>query len=86
MPVVLDNFEAKAGDLRVYWIPQVPMEPFYARVSDLTEAHRILGVLAEYDEFQYKNKIKPDYCNAGGIQEYEPDLGGWMDLDEGVDY
>ncbi len=57
------------GDLKVWHIPQVPGEPFYVPVSSLEEATKVLGVLADYDLFQYEDRIKPDYCNASGLEE-----------------
>lgn len=45
----------------------------------------MMNVLAEYDMFQYDNNIKPDYCNAGGLQCFDPDddtddpNGSWTD-------
>lgn len=72
--------KAKKGDLRVYWIPQIPMKAFYVPVKSPQEAHWLLGVLARYDEFQFANNIKPDYCNAGGLQIFdECDDGEWTD-------
>jgi hypothetical protein len=56
---------------RVWWIPQVPMEPFYVNVKSITEARKIIGVLADYDAFQYENKIKPDYSNVGGLEVFD---------------
>ncbi len=43
----------------------------------MEEAARLLTVLADYDRFQFLNRIKPDYCNAGGLSVYED--GGWTD-------
>ena len=47
-----------------------------------------MDILAEYDLFQFKNDIKPDYSNAGGLQVFENDdwsewysEDGW-DIDE----
>jgi len=48
---------------------------------------------ADYDLFQFKNKIKPDYCNAGGLNIYESDSDGegkpgwtsWSDEETGED-
>jgi len=57
--------------LRVWWIPQVPMKAFYAPVKSLSEAKNMLDVLAKYDIFQYENKIKPDYSNVGGLQIFD---------------
>lgn len=63
--------------LRVWWIPQVPGKPFYVPVADRDQAVKILTVLAEYDLFQLKHKIKPDYANAGGLQVLED--GEWVE-------
>lgn len=65
------------GDLRVWWIPQMPMEAFYVPVESLAQAKWLLSVLADYDAFQFENCIKPDYCNAGGLQVRED--GSWLD-------
>ena len=71
--------------LRVWWIPQVPMKPFHVPVSSVEEGAKIMMVLADYDAFQFENNVKPDYCNVGGLQvfdpednEYGPD-GSWRD-------
>src|ERR1700735_4900687 len=71
--------------LRVYWHPQVPCESFDVEVKTLREARLILKTLAEYDSFQYENRIKGDYCNAGGLCEFDPKddhdgpQGSWCD-------
>ena len=82
----------KTGDLRIWWIPQVPMEPFYVKVGSVTEAKYWLKVLADYDRFQFENNIKPDYCNAGGLQiwdghewtEWEDESGNDIDNTESI--
>lgn len=63
--------------MRVWWIPQVPMKPFRVAVSNLKEAKLLLKTLADYDLFQYKNKVKSDYSNAGGLEVFVD--GGWCD-------
>lgn len=65
------------NELRVWWVPQVPMEAFHVPVESIKEAWKILGVLANYDLFQLENNIKPDYCNAGGLQVLED--GEWVE-------
>lgn len=62
----------KKGDLRVWWIPQVPMKAFYVPVETVLDAKLVTDTLARYDAFQYENLIKPDYSNAGGLQMYDP--------------
>jgi len=74
-----EDHKGKAGDLRVWWIPQVPMKAFYAPVDSPREGKKLLTVLAEYDLFQFENKVKPDYFNAGGLQMYEEDGNGRME-------
>jgi len=73
----------KVGDLRVWWIPQVPGKSFNVPVDSLEMGVMITDILAQYDIFQYENKIKPDYCNAGGIHHWVADTGegnpGWED-------
>jgi hypothetical protein len=69
---------AKQGDLRVWWIPQVPMQAFYVPVADLAQATLILDMLAQYDLFQFKHRVKPDYSNAGGLQMFD-ESGEWTD-------
>ena len=76
------------GELRIWWIPQVPMKPFHIKVKNIGEAKLILNTLAEYDKFQFYNRIKPDYSNAGGLEifngeeweEWHNEVG--MDIDE----
>jgi hypothetical protein len=54
--------------LRVWWKPQIPMKSFYVEVETPKEAKKLLDILANYDLFQLENRIKPDYCNAGGLE------------------
>lgn len=72
--------EPQDGDLKVWWIPQVPMKPFEVLVSDLKTAAIICDVLADYDAFQFENNIKPDYFNAGGVARF--DGSEWWDVDD----
>ena len=68
--------------LRVWWIPQVPMDPFYWNVTSVLIAKTMIDMLGAYDQFQYENKVKPDYCNAGGLQEKVADNGNDDDWEE----
>lgn len=65
--------------LRIWHIPQVPMKPFYVEVKTLDEALKVLDVLADYDLFQFKNHIKPDYCSAQGLQEWDEEQQEWYE-------
>lgn len=79
--------------LQVWWVPQVPMNPFEVEVESVQEGVKIMDVLASYDDFQFKNRIKPDYCNAGGIYQWAEDCDGegnpgwenWYDDETGED-
>lgn len=63
--------------LRVFWIPQVPMKPFYVSVASVEEGVKIMDILGEYDQFQFDNNIKPDYSNVGGLEMNED--GAWCE-------
>lgn len=73
----------KVGDLQVWRMPQVPMKAFYVPVASVAEGVKVMSVLADYDAFQFLARIKPDYCNAGGLQVWEADSNGegpgWVD-------
>jgi hypothetical protein len=71
--------------LRVWWIPQVPMNPFHHAVKNIEEAKLLLDALAEYDLFQLENHIKPDFCNVGGLEVFEGEDGWceWYDEETG---
>lgn len=77
--------DTKEGDLRVWWIPQIPMEPMYIELKTIREARLVLQTLGEYDAFQYNNNIKPDYSNVGGLEVFED--GEWIEWsnEEGAD-
>ncbi len=68
------------GDLRVWHIPQIPGKPFHATVISIEQAKLVLSVLANYDIFQFKNRIKPDYANAGGLEVFED--GDWCEWED----
>ena len=64
---------------RVWHIPQIPGKPFYVPVDSVEEGLRIQDILARYDEFQFRNNIKPDYVIAGGVEEFAD--GEWEEVD-----
>lgn len=67
--------------LRVWWIPQVPMSnPFTVDVGSVEEGAKLLTILARYDLYQLQRRIKPEYCNAGGLQMFED--GEWVDWEQ----
>lgn len=86
MPRLLQG--RKEGDLLFWWVPQMPMKAFERRINSIAEGRLLEEVLAEYDLFQYENKVKPDYSNTGGIARWEsdpdggPDAMDWFDVED----
>lgn len=66
------------GSLRVLWVPQIgmPGEPFNVPVKTPEEGILILNTLADYDLYQFNNKVKGDYCNFGGLEVLEESIEG----------
>ena len=76
----MNDKETKEGTLRVWWIPQVPMNnPFRVVVENINEAILLLNALGNYDLYQLKNNIKPDYSNVGGLEIFEN--GEWLEYE-----
>jgi phosphodiesterase/alkaline phosphatase D-like protein len=77
----------KRGQLKVWWIPQVGMEKtFEVEVATVQEGVKLMDVLADYDQFQLDNRIKPDYANVGGIVMWDDESWvDWYDEDTGED-
>jgi len=79
--------------LQVWWIPQVPGKAFNVNVNSVEEGVLLMDVLASYDYFQYVHRIKPDYSNAGGLNQWSEDCDGdgnpgwesWFDEETGED-
>ena len=60
----------KVGDLEIWWVPQIPMDAFSVPVDSVEVGVLLFNTLAAYDLFQFEHKIKPDYCNAGGLRRW----------------
>lgn len=71
---------------RVWHVPQVPCPAFKVEVPSYEEAVRLANALADYDIFQEKHRIKPDFSNMNGIQVYQEDISDQelieMELDD----
>lgn len=66
--------------MRVWWCPQIGHGlSFYVPVKTVEEAKRLMDTLAAYDQFQFENNIKPDFCNAGGLQVWDEENQEWID-------
>lgn len=75
------------GKLKVWWIPQIPCNPFYVEVASLQEGVKVMEILANYDLFQLEHNIRPDYSNVGGIEMLDEDgkWCSWYDDETGLD-
>ncbi len=86
----------KVGDLCVWHNPQVGrVNSFYYPVDSVEQAKTVLNLLADYDLWQYENRVKGDYASAAGLsvfegvppEEIEGDYGdGWCDWQNGGGY
>lgn len=65
--------EPVEGSLRVWWVPQIPGEPFLWPVTHPAQAVLLMDALAAYDDFQFWQRIKGDYSNTGGLEIYHND-------------
>jgi len=69
----------KKGQLKVRWeipwqLPQIPGKSFEKKVNNLLEAKILLDALKDYENFQYINKIKPNYLKVGGLVVWDENL------------
>ena len=71
------NANPQEGDLRIWWVPQVPCAAFEQDVPNIETARVVLDILAGYDDFQVQERIKGDYTNAGGLHVFED--GEWIE-------
>lgn len=74
--------QPKEGDLKVWWIPQVPMKHFDYPVDTVEQGRMLCDCLAKYDAFQFDNRIRPDCCNIGGLMVFEN--GEWWMTTSGL--
>lgn len=79
-----ENDVPREGDLSAWYIPQVPMRAFRVSVPDLATGALVLDALSAFSLFEYENRVKPDYSDAGGVARWETDGDGgfdWYDVD-----
>lgn len=70
----------KNEKLRVWHIPQIGSgATMYIPVENVREGKKVMDILAAYDLFQLENYIKPDFCNASGLQKYNEEDEEWED-------
>ena len=75
----------KTSEVKVWHVPQIPMDAFTVECETLDEAWKIVNVLAQYDLFQYDNNIKPDYSNASGVVYWNEAEGCYEEADDPED-
>lgn len=80
------------GDYQVWYIPQIPMPAFRAtlprntgvweKLTDLEVAEiaaEIANLLGEFSLYEYENRVKPDYTDAGGVARIQSVVGDKVD-------
>ena len=67
----------------LWYIPQVGsgVKTFKYSFSNLLEAVKALDMLYIFSSYEYNNRIKPDYCDMGGVQYWDVMEQAWYDVD-----
>ena len=69
--------------LRVWHNCQIgAVKNFYVDVDSVEQAWKILNTLWDYDLFQYQNRVKPDYCNASGLEYFDQEENEWIEWED----
>jgi len=69
------------GELRVWWIPAPPAEPFTATVQSQEEGEALIDALADYNRYLISRGLMRDYdADAGGIEIFED--GEWVEVED----
>ncbi|WP_433592299.1 hypothetical protein [Nocardia sp. CA-145437] len=81
-----NDTEPMVGDLFVWYLPQLGSGlKFVYPVADLVTGAAVLDALGKFALYEFRNGIKGDYADVGGINRYE-DLGygeqAWCGVDE----
>lgn len=69
------------GDLRVWWVPNPPREPFYYPVKTVDEAKKVIDVLAQYDLYLGELIV----ANGSGLEVYDGEDWTEWDNEDGDD-
>jgi hypothetical protein len=81
-PVKSEEPVDMAKRFKAWYIPQVPMKPFEIEASTAAKAQTILNIIINFSIFEFENKVKPDYCDAGGVSEWNVGEQEWVDIEE----
>lgn len=78
----MTNDKPAEGDLRVWYVPQVPGKPYEVDMptQDLATAVLVLDAIIGLSNFEFENRIKPDYSDMAGIARFDGD--DWEDVDD----
>ena len=68
----------KPTKFRLWYIHQVPGEPFEQEITNPADGQRILDTISNLMMYLYATKHIPDYANMGGIAYLDED-GDWID-------
>lgn len=82
---MISYFKTPKTEYKVWHIPQVPGKPFEIFCETFEEAVNIVRVLSEYDKFQFENKIKPDYANMSGLDQWDDEDEEWYSWELEID-
>jgi hypothetical protein len=66
---------------KAWYIPQVPMKAFEVEVSSAAKAQTVLNMLTDFSNFEFENNVKPDYSDAGGVEEWDETGQEWFDYE-----
>lgn len=76
------------GDLRVWYIPQVPSESYEVDIprrdgtsesAYLEQAAFVLSAIIGLSIWEFDHRVKPDYSDAAGIARFDGE--DWEDVD-----
>lgn len=72
------------GALRVWYYPQIGAPMFTHRVPDLATAYVVLDALGKCALHEYRERIRGEYADAGGVQRCEDYGEGpqWYSVDD----
>jgi hypothetical protein len=66
---------------KAWYIPQVPMKAFEVYAETADEAQAALDLITDFSIFEFDNHIKPDYSDAGGVEEWDEADQEWFDYE-----
>lgn len=64
----------------MWYIPQISMPAFEREFDSLLDAANALELLTGFALFEYANKVKPDYSDAGGVLYFDSNEQDWYDV------